>query len=93
VFPCAAARDRLIQAAGTFDENELGANCIGGLYEGFSDKEMERRGFIAWSPLWDISGWEMPKGFFSEMGLVGEGLPDVLEATNSWRRERGEESL
>ncbi|KAK7972339.1 hypothetical protein PG988_006473 [Apiospora saccharicola] len=50
IFPCAKARDTMILAAGTFDEDELWADCIGGLFEGFPDDEVERRGIIAWSP-------------------------------------------
>ncbi|KAK8102057.1 hypothetical protein PG984_015203 [Apiospora sp. TS-2023a] len=92
IFPCATARDSMILAAGTFDEDELWADCIGGLYEGFPDDEVERRGIIAWSPPWDISGWEMSEGFIRKWGwLFGGMIPDGLEATNRWRRERGEE--
>jgi hypothetical protein len=85
MFPCPEGRDRLIRAVGTFDEDELWADCIGGLYEGFPDDEIERRGIIAWSPPWDITGWEMSEGF--------KGLPGALEATNRWRMGRGKEPL
>jgi hypothetical protein len=91
LFPCPEGRDRLIRAAGTFDEDELWADCIGGLYEGFPDDEIERRGIIAWSPPWDISGWEMSEGFLRKWGWLFKGLPDLLGATNRWRIERGEE--
>ncbi|KAK8024464.1 hypothetical protein PG993_012530 [Apiospora rasikravindrae] len=46
IFPCPSARDRVIRAAGTFDEDELWADCIGGMYEGFPDDEVERRGSL-----------------------------------------------
>jgi len=91
MFPCPEGRDRLIRAAGTFDEDELWADCIGGLYEGFPDDEVKRRGIIAWSPPWDITGWEMSKGFLEKWGWLFKGLPGVLEATNRWRMKRGEE--
>jgi Domain of unknown function (DUF3425) len=91
MFPCPEGRDRLIRAAGTFDEDELWADCIGGLYEGFPDDEVERRGIIAWSPPWDITGWEMSEGFLRKWGWLFKGLPGSLEATNRWRMERGEE--
>ncbi|KAM0191007.1 hypothetical protein ACHAPA_002841 [Fusarium lateritium] len=91
MFPCAEGRDNLIRAAGTFDEDELWDDCIGGLYEGYPDDEMERRGMIAWSPPWDISGWEMSEGFVKKWGWLFKGLPGPLEATNRWRVERGEE--
>ncbi|KAI0123722.1 hypothetical protein BJ170DRAFT_686976 [Xylariales sp. AK1849] len=91
LFPCPEGRDRLIRAAGTFDEDELWADCIGGLYEGFPDDEVERRGIVAWSPPWDITGWEMSEGFLRKWRSLFEGLPGALEATNRWRIERGEE--
>jgi len=91
MFPCPEGRDRLIRAAGTFDEDELWADCIGGLYEGFPDDEVKRRGIIAWSPPWDITGWEMSEGFLRKWGWMFKGLPGVLEATNRWRMKRGEE--
>ncbi|KAI1420186.1 hypothetical protein F5Y12DRAFT_774177 [Xylaria sp. FL1777] len=93
VFPSPEGRDRLIRAAGTFDEDELWADCIGGLYEGFPDDEMERRGIIAWSPPWDIAGWEMSEGFVKKWGWLVGGLPRALEATNRWRMQRCEEPL
>ncbi|PKX96323.1 uncharacterized protein P174DRAFT_448139 [Aspergillus novofumigatus IBT 16806] len=95
-------RDRLILAvaAGSFDEDELWADCIGGLYEGFPDAEhvdgdagVERRGVIVWSPPWDIRGWEMTKGFLEKWGWLLGDLPGAMEGTNRWRRERGEEPL
>ncbi|KAI0554799.1 hypothetical protein F4679DRAFT_524969 [Xylaria curta] len=91
MFPCPEGRDRLILAAGTFDEDELWDDCIGGLYEGFPDDEIERRGIIAWSPPWDITGWEMSEGFLRKWGWLFKGLPGVLEATNRWRMARCEE--
>ncbi|KAJ5363417.1 uncharacterized protein N7496_009130 [Penicillium cataractarum] len=91
LFPCPEGRDRLIRAAGTFDEDELWSDCIGGLYQGFPDDEIERRGIIAWSPPWDIMGWEMSEGFLRKWGWLFKGLPGALEATNRWRMERGEE--
>ncbi|KAI1109344.1 hypothetical protein F5Y14DRAFT_432884 [Nemania sp. NC0429] len=91
VFPSPGGRDRLIRASGTFDEDDLWADCIGGLYEGFPDDEVERRGIIAWSPPWDIAGWEMSEGFLRKWGWLFKGFPGALEATNRWRVKRGEE--
>ncbi|CAI6339224.1 unnamed protein product [Periconia digitata] len=93
IFPCPVARDRLIRAAGSFDEDDLWRDCIGGLFEGFPDDEICERGVVAWSPPWEIAGWEMTEGFLRKWrGLFG-GLPGGLEATNRWRLERGEEVL
>lgn len=91
MFPCPEVRDSLIRAAGMIDEDDLWADCIGGLYEGFPDDEIERRGLIAWSPPWDIAGWEMSEGFLRKWGWLFKGLPGPLAATNRWRIERGEE--
>ncbi|CAJ2508310.1 Uu.00g094960.m01.CDS01 [Anthostomella pinea] len=95
LFPCPDARDRLIRAAGSFDEDDLWADCIGGLYEGFPDDEVERRGIVAWSPPWETSGWEMSEGFLGKWGWLFDGLHRgaCLEATNRWRVQRGEEPL
>ncbi|KAK3329229.1 hypothetical protein B0H66DRAFT_540474 [Apodospora peruviana] len=93
LYPCPEGRDRMILAAGQFDEDELWADCIGGLYEGFPDDEMERRGMLAWSPPWHITGWEMSEGFVRKWGWLLRGLPEPLEATNRWRAERGEEPV
>ena len=92
-FPSPEGRDRLIRLAGTFDEDDLWDDCIGGLYQGFPDDEMERRGVVAWSPPWQVSGWEMSEGFFVKWGWLFRGVPGMLEATNRWRGERGEEPL
>ena len=91
MFPIPEGRDRLIRFTGAFDEDDLWADCIGGLFEGFPDDEMERRGLIAWSPPWDITGWEMSEGFLKKWGWLFKGLPGVLEATNRWRVGRGED--
>ncbi|KAK0111160.1 hypothetical protein ONS95_001537 [Cadophora gregata] len=93
LFPSPEGRDRLILASGTFDEDDLWADCVGGLYEGFPEEEITKRGFVAWSPPWDISGWEMSEGFLSKWGWLVKGLPGILEATNRWRIQRGEEPL
>ncbi|KAL3487379.1 hypothetical protein BJX62DRAFT_241079 [Aspergillus germanicus] len=90
LFPSPEGRDRLIRATGIFDEDELWEDCIGGLFEGFPDDEMKQRGLIAWSPPWDVSGWEMSEGFVRKWGWLVRGVPGMLEATNRWRGLRGE---
>ncbi|KAL3446178.1 hypothetical protein BJX65DRAFT_131420 [Aspergillus insuetus] len=93
LFPSPEGRDRLIRATGTFDEDELWEDCIGGLFEGFPDDEMKQRGLIAWSPPWDVSGWEMSEGFVRKWGWLVRSVPGMLEATNRWRGLRGETVL
>jgi hypothetical protein len=79
-------------ASGTFDEDELWSDTIGGLFEGFPNSEIEQRGVIAWSPPWHFTGWEVSEGFWRKWGRILKGCGEVLEATNRWR-ERGEEPL
>ncbi|KAL2065815.1 hypothetical protein VTL71DRAFT_3485 [Oculimacula yallundae] len=92
-FPSPTGRDRLILATGTYDEDDLWKDCIGGLYEGFPDDEVAKRGIVAWSPPWSIEGWEVSEGFLTKWGWLLGGLPGELEYTNRWRAERGEEPL
>lgn len=93
ILPHARWRDNLILAVGTFDEDELWSDTVGGLFEGFPASESERRGVIAWSPPWHVRGWEMSEGFLRKWGWSMVGCEDVLEATNKWRNQRGEEPL
>lgn len=93
IIPHPAWRDNVILAAGKFDEDELWADTIGGLFEGFPASECEQRGVVAWSPPWHISGWEVSEGFWRKWAWSFKGCTEVLEATNRRRRERGEEPL
>lgn len=91
IIPHTRFRDNCIRATGTFDEDQLWSDTIGGLFEGFPDSEIEQRGIIMWSPPWSTSGWELSKGFWCRWGWLLKGCRDILDATNSWRRSRGEE--
>lgn len=87
-------RDNIIRAIGTFDEDQLWSDTIGGLFEGFPDSEVERRGVICWSTPWHFSGWEMSEGFLKRWGWSIKGCEsDILGATNKWRVMRGEDPL
>jgi hypothetical protein len=47
-----------------------------------------------WETPWDVKGWEVSKGFWSKWGgLMLRGCVEVLDATNEWRRRRGDEEL
>ncbi|MCJ1376984.1 hypothetical protein MMC17_000074 [Xylographa soralifera] len=93
IVPHPVWRDNIILARGKFDEDELWSDTIGGLFDGFPTEELEQRGIIAWSPPWHISGWEVSEGFWRKWAWSFKGCGEVLEATNRWRRERGEEPL
>ncbi|EEA19245.1 hypothetical protein TMatcc_010199 [Talaromyces marneffei ATCC 18224] len=93
IIPHPRWRDNVLLALGTFDEDELWSDTIGGLFEGFPQSEIERRGVIVWSPPWDICGWEITEGFWKKWGFLMKGCEDILDVTNYWRRQRGEEPL
>ncbi|PON21923.1 hypothetical protein TGAM01_v209179 [Trichoderma gamsii] len=93
IIPHPVWRDNLLLAIGQFDEDELWADTIGGLFDGFPHSEVERRGVIAWWPPWDVSGWELSEGFWSKWQWVFRGCDDVLLVTNRWREKRGEDPL
>ncbi|EED12139.1 conserved hypothetical protein [Talaromyces stipitatus ATCC 10500] len=93
IIPHPRWRDNLILALGTFDEDELWSDTIGGLFEGFPQSEIEHRGVIVWSPPWDVSGWEITEGFWNKWKWLLTGCEDMLVATNYWRAKRGEYPL
>ncbi|TVY26175.1 hypothetical protein LHYA1_G005365 [Lachnellula hyalina] len=93
ILPHAVWRDNCILAAGTYDSNDMRRDFLGGLWEGFPGSEAERRGLIAWSTPWEISGWEVSEGFIEKWGWLLKGCKGVMEATNRWRALRGEEPV
>lgn len=93
IIPHPVWRDNVLRAIGTFDEDDLWSDTVGGLFEGFPDSEVEKRGVIAWSPPWHISGWEVSEGFWKKWGWSFTGCDEILEATNRWRKQRGEKPL
>jgi len=77
-----------------FDEEALWTDTVGGLFEGFTDGEVDYVGGIVWDSPWDVSGWEVSEGFWRKYGWLFRGCePEALSATNRWRRIRGEEEL
>jgi hypothetical protein len=93
LFPHPVMRDNLILASGKFDEDDLWLDTIGGLFEGLPDSHVEQHGVIAWSPPWHFSGWEITEGFLRKWGWTLKGCQDIIDTTNHWRRQRGEEPL
>lgn len=93
IIPHPAWRDNVLQALGQFDEDQLWADTMGGLFEGFPDSEIQSRGVVAWWPPWDASGWEVSEGFLRRWRWMFNGCENLIEATNKWRALRGEEPL
>lgn len=93
LIPCPKWRDNVLVALGTFDAEELWQDTIGGLFQGFPASDIEHRGIIAWNDPWHASGWELSEGFWWKWGWLLNGCDEVFEATNRWRRKRGEAPL
>ncbi|CZR69329.1 uncharacterized protein PAC_19229 [Phialocephala subalpina] len=96
IIPSPQWRDNLILAQGMYDQDDLCCDMAGGLWEGFpnGDANCSERGIVAWSTPWDVGGWEVSRGFWMKWGaLCLRGCGDVLQATNGWRRKRGEREL
>jgi hypothetical protein len=89
--PLATIRDNLIRAAGSYDEDGLCLDLLGGLFYGSS--EPEHHGVRVWSDPWDASAWELTEGFIRKWGFLLKGCQELLDATNRWRQMRQEEPL
>ena len=83
-----------------FDEDALWTANFGSLFfdEDGSDEHVDdfkgHGGGIVWDPPWDISGWEMSAELLRKYTCMFRGCEgEVLDATNRWRRGRGEEDL
>lgn len=91
IIPHPLWRDNILRSLGTFDEDELWSDSIGGLFDGFPDDEIEKRGVIAWNPPWHPSGWEVSDEFWRNWSWMMRGCErEVQYATNLWRLMRGE---
>lgn len=94
IIPHPLWRDNVLRSLGTFDEDELWSDSIGGLFDGFPDDEIEKRGVISWNTPWDMSGWEVSEGFWRKWGWLMRGCErEVQEWTNHWRLMRGEDPV
>lgn len=52
-----------------------------------------RNGLIVWGEPYLVASWEATPGFLQKWAWALEGCEDLLEATNRWRRVRGEKPL
>lgn len=74
-----------------FDNDSLCRDLIGGHHEGRND--IEFTGVLVWNDPWSVSGWEVTEGFAKKWGFLIKGCWEVMEATNRWRKMRGDEPL
>ncbi|MCJ1431045.1 hypothetical protein MMC27_000395 [Xylographa pallens] len=55
--------------------------------------EREMRGVLVWADPWDASNWELTEGFLRKWGWVFRGATDLIDTSNAWREQRGEDRL
>ncbi|RDL36712.1 uncharacterized protein BP5553_06064 [Venustampulla echinocandica] len=91
LIPIRGMRDNVLLNYGTFDEDDLCTDLVGGLYEGFND--VENRGIVIWGEPWSEDGWEVSEGFAAKWGFLLKGCQALAEATNRFREERGDDRL
>lgn len=87
-FPIPTMRDRLLSAAGLYDDAELCNDLLGVCGPRNGDP-----GLIIWSEPYDPYGYEVTEDFAKKWGWLLSGCQEILESTNYWRGRRGEEPL
>jgi hypothetical protein len=92
MIPCPNMRDNAIVLQGTYDNDDLCHDLVGGLLEGYEDRRLEN-GMLVWSDPWLISGWELTEGFTRKWAALICGCHEMIAATNVWRSIRDEEPL
>ncbi|PSN59618.1 hypothetical protein BS50DRAFT_579848 [Corynespora cassiicola Philippines] len=88
LFPFPALRDNMLKAYNNFDEDGLS-----GVMVGVCNSPKTRQGLIIWREAWDPYGWEATQEFCDKHGWLLEGCPELIQASNFWRAQRGEEPL
>jgi len=94
IFPSATARDNILAAAeDSFDEYELWQDVFGTRFLVGNVGMTENVGLVVWGEPWRVESWEITDGCWRKWRWVFMGCKALLEATNFWRRERGENAF
>jgi hypothetical protein len=91
LLPDPRMRDNALRRGELLDGDGLCADMVGGLYHGRNN--VDTIGLLVWSEPWRVDGWEISEGFVRKWGFLIEGCWELMEATNRWRGQRGEEPL
>lgn len=93
LFPLPRMRDNFLAAVSAklsvAKEEELWNDMVESEGEGGTDWG----GLIVWGESWDPRNWEVTVPFLQKWGWLLEGCREILEATDYWRRRRGEGPL
>jgi hypothetical protein len=93
VLPHPVWRDNILSALGKFSPEDFGSDIIGGLFTGQPASACQMKGLLVWSEPWHYTSWEISEGFIKKWGWTLIGCMDMIEATNEWRRKRGERPI
>ena len=88
LFPFPGLRDNILRGieAGAYDEDYL---CQELCCDLLNSEAEDVAGVVIWGDSWDAKGWEFSMKFFMKWGVLFQGCPEILEATNCWRGKRG----
>lgn len=90
LWPLPRMRNNFLAASlhtrGTVDEDAMCRDIVDvGAGEG-----IEEAALVVWGDAWDPKSWEVTEGFLRKWGWLLEGCGELIEATNAWRKRRGE---
>jgi hypothetical protein len=91
IFPAAEMRDTMLRAlvAGCLDEDQLCSDLLSNEVYGSTDGAY----LVVWGDPGQVANWEASKLFLNKWGWLLQTCPEMLKATNRWRRRRGESRL
>ncbi|KAI9166323.1 hypothetical protein HJFPF1_02422 [Paramyrothecium foliicola] len=94
LIPHPRLRDNILQGCYVtdfFDEDDLWYDLV---EMNPADERRKSPSLVAWGQNpWDIRCWEASEDFVKRWGFLLEGCPEIIQATNTWRRKRGERRI
>jgi hypothetical protein len=94
IFPSATVRNNVLSAAkDSFDENELWRDIFGTRFLVGNIGVKENMGMVVWGEPWRVESWEVTEGCWRKWNWMLKGCGKLLEATNFWRKQRGEDAF
>lgn len=87
LFPFPQMRDNILRGidSGEIDEDRL---CNELVCDFLNLETSSNASLIIWGDSWDMDGWEFSPHFFMKWRTLLRGCPEVLQATNYWRKKR-----
>jgi hypothetical protein len=99
LLPSPRMRDNAIRTQHLFSNLDLVADIMGDYLchgmrsrQGDGGVESEVK-LLVWSNPWEPGGWELTEGFVRKWRFLVDGCDDLFQATNQWRKIRGDGPL